>query len=107
MLVGGIKNGDQMNKLWPAAFVLFFVFSSGFSAGVFAQGSTNPVPFINQPLVPVSAAPAGSAFTLTINGGGFFSTSTVNWNGGARPDTFYRSTKLKATAPPSAQYHDA
>ena len=41
----------------------------------------NPVPFVNQPLVPSSAAPAGAAFTLTLNGTGFVSGATVNFNG--------------------------
>jgi hypothetical protein len=40
-----------------------------------------PVPFINQPLVPDAMAPGGPDFTLTVNGTGFVSNSTVNWNG--------------------------
>lgn len=41
----------------------------------------NPVPFVNQPLVPSSAAPGGAGFTLTINGTGFISGATVEFNG--------------------------
>jgi uncharacterized repeat protein (TIGR01451 family) len=57
-------------------------------------------------LVPVlggispSAAAAGSpAATLTVNGGNFVSTSTVNWNGAARATTFVSPTQLAATIP--------
>ena len=39
------------------------------TASVFAQ--TNPVPLINNPLVPASVAPGGPSFTLTVNGTGF------------------------------------
>ena len=43
-----------------------------FSQAAFAQ---NPVPFINQPLVPDATAPGGPEFTLTVNGTGFVSDS--------------------------------
>ncbi len=57
----------------------------------FAQ---NPVPFIDQPLVPDAAAPGGAGFTLTVNGAGFVAGSTVNWNGSPRATTFVTSSKL-------------
>ena len=47
---------------------------------LFAQ-SPNPVPLVNQPLVPDAQAPGGSTFTLTVNGTGFVTGSVVNWNG--------------------------
>jgi hypothetical protein len=56
----------------------------------------NPVPIINQPLVPGTAAPGGGALTLTVNGTGFVSGSTVNWNGSPRPTTFVGSSQLTA-----------
>ena len=59
-------------------------------------GST-PVPLINQPLVPTSAAPGGAQFTLTVNGTGFVSGATVNWNGSARTTSFVSSSQLTAT----------
>ena len=37
----------------------------------------NPVPFIDQPLVPDATAPGGPAFTLTVNGAGFVPASVV------------------------------
>src|SRR5438105_14977378 len=49
-----------------------------------ATTQTNPVPLINQPLVPDAIAPGGAGFTLTVNGTGFVSGSEVNWNGSAR-----------------------
>ena len=48
----------------------------------------NPVPFVNAPLVPGEKPPASAAFTLTVNGAGFVSGATVNWNGNARTTTF-------------------
>jgi hypothetical protein len=46
---------------------------------VFAQ--SNPVPFVNQVLDPVSVQPGGKEFLLTVNGTGFASTAAINWNG--------------------------
>ena len=40
-----------------------------------ALAQSNPVPFINQPLVPDAVAPGGSSFTLTANGTEFVSAS--------------------------------
>ena len=57
----------------------------------------NPVPLINQPLVPDAVAPGGGGFTLTVNGTGFVSGAVVKWNGGARATTFVSSSQLKAT----------
>jgi hypothetical protein len=37
----------------------------------------NPVPLINQPLVPDAVKPGGKGFTLTVNGTGFVSGSPV------------------------------
>ena len=60
-------------------------------------GTVNPVPLINQPLVPDAVAPGGAGFTLTVNGTGFVSGSVVNWNGSARATTFVSSSQLTAT----------
>jgi len=64
-----------------------------------ALAQTNPVPFVNQPLVPTSVAPGGSTFGLTINGTGFVSGAVVNWNGTALDTTFVSSSRLAATVP--------
>jgi hypothetical protein len=57
----------------------------------------NPVPFLDQPLVPDAAAPGGPGFTLTVNGAGFVAGSVVNWNGSPRATTFVSSAQLTAT----------
>ncbi len=78
--------------------VVLHTFATLFCAfAVFA--SSNPVPFIDQPLVPSAAAPGGAAFTLTVNGAGFVAGSTVLWNGDARTTTFVSSTRLTAAIP--------
>lgn len=63
---------------------------------VFALAN-NPTPFVNQPLIPASVAPGGAGFTLTVNGTGFVSGSTVNWNGSPRTTTFVNASQLTAT----------
>ena len=63
--------------------------------------SQNPVPLINQPLVPDAVAPGGKGFTLTVNGTGFVSGSVVNWNGSALATTFVNGAQLTATVPAS------
>ncbi|HEX5423539.1 MAG TPA: FG-GAP-like repeat-containing protein [Candidatus Acidoferrales bacterium] len=59
----------------------------------------NPVPFVNDPLVPTGVAPGNGALTLTVNGGGFVSGATVNWNGTPLATTFVSNTKLTAAVP--------
>ena len=55
------------------------------------------VPFINQSLVPDTAAPGGAGFTLTVTGSGFVSDSMVSWNGSPRTTTFVSSSQLTAS----------
>jgi hypothetical protein len=59
--------------------------------------SSYPVPWIANPLVPMTVAPGSAAFTLTVNGTGFVSGSTVYWNGSARTTTLVSSSQLTAT----------
>ncbi len=73
---------------------LIFASLCTFTSAALAQ---NPVPSISNPLVPTSAVPGGSGFTLTVNGTGFVSGSVVEWNGTARTTTFAGSTRLTAT----------
>ena len=56
----------------------------------------NPVPAITS-LSPTSATSGGAAFTLTINGSGFVSSSTVWWNGAQRTAQFVSATQLTAS----------
>jgi hypothetical protein len=52
-----------------ARFVCLFVILGS----LMLAAQSNPVPLINQPLVPMSAAPGESGFTLTVNGSEFVS----------------------------------
>ncbi len=70
-------------------------------AALTALAQTNPVPLVNQPLVPTATAPGGAGFTLTVNGTGFVSGSEVNWNGTALSTTFVSSSQLTAAVPAS------
>lgn len=76
----------------------------GFASAVLILSATLTVaqsgaPFINRPLVPLSATPGGALFTLTVNGTGFVSGSTVNWNGAGLGTTFVNTSQLTATVP--------
>lgn len=62
---------------------------------------TNPVPLINQPLLPDAVAPGGKDFQLTVNGTSFVSASVVNWNGNPLATTFVSGSQLTATVPAS------
>jgi hypothetical protein len=58
--------------------------------------ASNPVPLINQPLVPDATLPDGAGFTLTVTGTGFASGAVVNWNGSARATTLVSGSQLTA-----------
>ncbi|HEY6273749.1 MAG TPA: FG-GAP-like repeat-containing protein [Terriglobales bacterium] len=68
---------------------------------VASANTVNPVPLLNQPLVPDVAVPGGTSFTLTIAGTGFVSGSVVNWNGAPLSTEFVSSERLSATVPAS------
>lgn len=70
-----------------------------FAPSAFAQ-KNNPVPFIDDPVVPAVVTPGGAGFTLTINGAGFVSGSIVLWNGSPRATTFVTDAQLTAAIPP-------
>ncbi|MFN7944200.1 MAG: hypothetical protein U0Z53_02390 [Blastocatellia bacterium] len=56
----------------------------------------NPVPSLAS-LSPNTASAGSAGFTLTVNGAGFVSGSTVRWNASSRRTTFISSTQLTAT----------
>ncbi len=55
----------------------------------------NAAPTISS-LSPPSAVAGSAAFTLTVNGAGFVSGATVNFNGAAKPTTFVSNTQITA-----------
>jgi len=59
-----------------------------------------PVPGVTS-LVPSSATVGGAAFTLTVNGDGFDSSSVVEWNGASLSTTFVNATEVTAQVPAS------
>jgi hypothetical protein len=66
-----------------------------------AAAQQNPVPFLQNPLSPSSAAPGSAGFTLSVNGAGFVNGAVVNWNGSPRQTTFVSNTQLTALIPAS------
>jgi len=61
----------------------------------------DPVPSITS-LSPSSSVAGGNAFTLTLNGNNFISTSAVQWNGTAFPSSYNSATQLTAAIPATA-----
>jgi hypothetical protein len=69
-----------------------------FASLIAVQASAaNPVPLINQPLLPVAIKPGSAGFTLTVNGTGFVSGAVVKWNGNVRTTTFISKSRLTAS----------
>lgn len=61
--------------------------------------AANPVPFLNQPLVPTSVSPDGPAFALSISGTGFINGATIDFNQAPLETTFVDSGHLTAMVP--------
>jgi subtilisin family serine protease len=83
----------------PYEFRLFF--NNGYtraatSPTVTVSAAVSAVPAIGS-LSPARASAGSGAFTLTVNGTGFVTTSEVRWNGLARATTFVSSTQLRAS----------
>src|SRR5579884_314621 len=60
----------------------------------------NPVPSISS-ISPTSTYQGSGAFTLTVNGSKFLSSSVVNWNGTPLTTTFVSGSQLTASVPAS------
>ena len=71
-----------------------FVLAMMIGPASFAQA--NPTPLIGEPRSPDAVPAGGAAFTLTVRGSGFVSSSVVLWNGSARTTTFVNSPPLQA-----------
>ena len=61
--------------------------------------AANPVPFLNQPLVPTAVSPGSAGTTLNINGTGFVAGATVDFNSAPLATTFVDSEHLRAIVP--------
>ena len=59
----------------------------------------NPVPFLNQPLVPTAVSPGSTALPLNVSGTGFLPGSTVNFNAAPLATTFIDGEHLVAMVP--------
>jgi preprotein translocase subunit Sec61beta len=89
------------------AIVLFLcAFTAGLLHGCGGGGSTPPTNNVSTPppssiptvssMSPTSAFAGDAAFTLTVTGANFVSSSIVQWNGSNRTTTFVSSTTLQA-----------
>ena len=59
-------------------------------------GLPNPVPMVNQPLLPTSIMPGTPGMSVTVNGSGFLPVSVVYWNGTPRVTTYISAFQLSA-----------
>jgi hypothetical protein len=57
----------------------------------------NPVPLVNQPLIPSAVARGSAAFTLQVNGTGFVQGAVVHWNGAPLLTKFISRSELQAS----------
>jgi hypothetical protein len=64
-------------------------------------GLANPVPIINQPLLPAAVQPGTAGLTLTVNGTGFLTGSTVYWNGTPRVTQFISNSQVSGSLTPA------
>ncbi len=90
------KRAHHSHVLIALSLFIATLFVPAFTSVARAQ---NPVPLINQPLVPEAAVPGGAGFTLTVNGTGFVSGSVVYWNGAARSPHFVNAGRLTTSVP--------
>jgi hypothetical protein len=61
-----------------------------------AANAPNAVPMIYQPLIPTTAKPGSSGFTLTVNGTGFAPGAILTWNGQTRATSVISSSQVQA-----------
>lgn len=64
-----------------------------------AAAAANPVPSLDQPLVPAAVSPGGPSLTLRVSGTGFVTGSAIDFNGVPLATTFLDSEHLSATLP--------
>ena len=71
---------------------------SAVATATYVISAQAPVPSITS-LSPASSTAGSSSFTLTVDGAGFTSASTVNWGSSSLSTQFVSSTQLTATVP--------
>jgi hypothetical protein len=59
----------------------------------------NPVPFLNQPIIPTSVSPGANGLMLNVSGTGFVSGATIDFNGVALTTTLVDNEHLTALVP--------
>jgi len=64
-----------------------------------APPPANPVPFLNQALVPMAVSPGSAGFMLNVSGTGFVSGAKVNFNRAPLQTTFVDTEHLAAVVP--------
>jgi len=74
---------------------LVFAACGGGGGGTSPPPVQNPIPVLTS-ISPTSASAGGPAFTLTVTGSRFISSSKVRWNGSDRTTTFVSATQLTA-----------
>jgi hypothetical protein len=77
-------------------FCLAFTAGCGGGSGGGSSTSSNPAPSVTS-LTPSSGTAGGPAFSVTVAGSNFISSSTVEWNGSARQTTVTSGTSLQAS----------
>ncbi len=83
------------------ACLMFATILSVHCAILAAQSLLQPVPYLDQPLIPISRAPRGPGFTLTVNGVNFVPASVVMWDGRPRQTQYVSPAQLRAKIPAS------
>lgn len=63
------------------------------------SAQSNPVPLVNQPIVPPSAVIGSASLSITVNGTGFTPGTTLDWNGQPLATTFVSNSRLTAIVP--------
>jgi FG-GAP-like repeat/Abnormal spindle-like microcephaly-assoc'd, ASPM-SPD-2-Hydin len=90
-----IRLPSNMSRIYLGISLIVFL---GMSAPVARATPPNPVPFIGA-LSPVSVAPGGADFVLTVSGDNFVAASVVSWGNTTLATTYVSATQLTAVVP--------
>src|SRR5215469_4421185 len=85
---------------WSSSALLVLLVTGIGCSGGSKSSTTTPPPPLSSPTItslsPSTAVAAGAGFTLTVNGSGFVSGATVQWNGTSKTTTFVSSSQVTA-----------